>query len=140
MQRDRGGTPVIDGVSQARRVWRATFAVLLVLVIVGSLVPPTTVSRGSVIPDWVQHGLSYGLLMVTLLAGQASRRYRASAALLAVIGGVLELVQGSLGYRAAEWRDFLADGVGIAAGALILNLGSRFARLRHRAPVSEPEG
>lgn len=139
-QRDYGGTQVRDGFGQGGRVWRIAFVLLLVLVIAGSLVPPAAVARGSLIPDWVQHGISYGLLMATLLAGQVTRRYLASAAVLVTIGGALELIQGSLGYRAAEWRDLLADAVGVAAVGMGLALGTRFARQRNHAAVSESEG
>jgi VanZ family protein len=131
---------VADAFVHGRLPWRIAFAVLLLLVIVGSLLPSDVASRGSAVPDWAQHGISYGLLMATLLAGQASRRYLASAAALMFLGCSLEVIQGCLGYRAAQWSDVLADAVGIAAVGLGIALGARLTSRRRRAVVSEPEG
>lgn len=127
-----------DGLGPSGRLWRIAFVVILILVIVGSLVPPAAASAGSGIPDWAQHGIAYGLLMATLLACQARKRYLASAAVLIGVGAALELVQGLLGYRAAEWRDLAADAVGIAAAGAALS--TRLALQVRRRSGSEPTG
>ncbi|MBU6244488.1 MAG: hypothetical protein KGP12_04650 [Actinomycetales bacterium] len=69
------------------------------------------------IPDWVQHGVAYAALMLTLLAGQRRPRYWIDAGALLVLGAGIEVLQGWLGYRMADARDLLADAVGIALGA-----------------------
>lgn len=100
------------------RAWQAAFVLLLAVVVYGSLVPPSK-EPGFVlpIPDWVQHGVAYAALMLTLLAGQRRPRYWIDAGALLVLGAGIEVLQGWLGYRMADARDLLADAVGIALGA-----------------------
>jgi hypothetical protein len=45
---------------------------------------------------------------------------------LLAFGGLIEVLQGMLPYRSAEFRDLLADGAGIAAGWLLALLGLRY--------------
>lgn len=100
------------------RAWQVVFVLLLAVVVYGSLVPPSK-EPGFVLPfpDWVQHGVAYAALMLTLLAGQRRPRYWIDAGALLVLGAVIEVLQGWLGYRVADALDLLADAVGIALGA-----------------------
>ena len=103
--------------------WRVVFGVLLVLVVTGSVLPPSDEpSAIFLIPDWVQHAIGYGLLMATLLASQARPRIWTSALALVALGGVLEVVQGLIGYRFAELKDLIANVSGIAAVALVVRI------------------
>lgn len=100
--------------------WRLAFCVLLILVVIGSLTPSSD-QGGPVlpIPDWAQHAIGYGFLMATLILSQARPWIWRSGLALVVLGAVLELVQGWLGYRFAEAKDLLANAIGIAAVGLV---------------------
>lgn len=118
-----GRVRVRDWPTWARRgalAWRIAFCVLLVLVVVGSLTPSTG-EGGPIlpIPDWAQHAIGYGLLMAALVGSQVRPRMWRSALALVGLGAILELVQGWLGYRFAEAKDLLANGVGIALVAVL---------------------
>jgi len=128
--RDADGAPAVDGrgvsarlgalVRPGARTWQVTFAGLLALVVYGSVVPPSQ-EPGFVlpIPDWVQHGVAYAALMLTLLAGQRRPRAWIDACALLLLGAAIEAIQGWLGYRSADARDFLADLIGVAMGGAI---------------------
>lgn len=98
--------------------WRLACSGLVVLVVFGSLAPPPDDGGPSIpIPDWAQHAIAYALLMATLVASQAMPRMWLSALSLIVLGAVLEVIQGQLGYRVAEAKDLLANAAGIAVVA-----------------------
>jgi len=94
----------------------------VIIFVVGSLPATPAVARG--MSDKVQHALGFALL--AWLACRALRRLRSgwslsrravnSAQFTVVIGGVLELWQGWLGYRSCELRDWVADGLGAIIG------------------------
>lgn len=109
--------------------WRVAFAVVLAAVVVGSVLPPGDDPATRIaVPDWLQHGLGYGVLMVTLVASQAQPRLWWSALVLVALGLALELVQGWLGYRYAELKDLLANAAGIGlAGAGMAMIARRAA-------------
>ena len=69
------------------------------------------------------------MLGAALAVAPARARLRypvAAAALLSfAFGGLLELLQGALGWRSAEVADLLADGVGSTLGALASLLWNR---------------
>lgn len=105
-------------------LWRVACIAVAIVIVLGSLTPPADEPQGLLtIPDWIQHGLGYGVLTFTLIASQAQPRLWLSAIGLLVMGAILEGVQGFLGYRVAEFKDLIANGVGIVAvtmGALVL--------------------
>ena len=43
---------------------------------------------------------------------------------LIAFGALIELIQGMVSYRTAEWMDMYADGVGITLGLIIALLGA----------------
>jgi hypothetical protein len=66
--------------------------------------------------DKIGHAVAFAALVAPL----AWRRPRAliwGAPLALLYGGVIELIQPGFG-RSAEWADFLADGIGVAAGCV----------------------
>jgi VanZ family protein len=77
--------------------------------------------------DKLQHGLGFALL--AWLWCRAFKRLRPDASpwsvgvaaivLSVILGGALELWQGLLGYRSCELLDWVADGIGAAAGAAL---------------------
>lgn len=97
--------------------WRVLGGFGIVLTIVLSLVQlPDTgidIEQG----DKYGHALAY--LALTLWYGQlcATRRALAVRALAFIaLGGAIELAQGLTDYRSCDWRDFLADLLGVALG------------------------
>jgi hypothetical protein len=83
-------------------------------------------------PDTVAHAaLFYGLSVLMLSALPRSRAGDLAAALVA-IGGISEVVQGIVG-RDMDWRDWLADSVGVAA-AFTPVVAGQFRALVRRWP------
>ena len=81
---------------------------------------PRTLQR---IPDWASHTATYATLGF-LAARSAALLGAHPAALLGGAyavghGALLEALQSRLPTRAAEWRDLLADAVGVAIGVTV---------------------
>ena len=128
--------PGIAGSTRAKRsphatgdrwllAWAAITAILLLLP------APYVPDLGSA-GDWGLDKAAHVLLFLVLAAlavapARARLRYPvAAAALLSfAFGGLLELLQGALGWRSAEVADLLADGVGSTLGALASLLWNR---------------
>lgn len=103
--------------------WRVAFGLILIAIVYGSLAPVSSNGGWAVpLPDWAQHALGYAMLMATLMAGQRRRRVWWSAVALILLGAALEGVQGWLGYRSAEFKDLLADAVGIGSVGVLAAL------------------
>ncbi len=108
---------------------------LLAATVYGSLAPSPEVNRLLVAQDKLLHASAYALVMFWFVQLTPRQRWRWSvAAVLWAGSGLIEYLQWLTGYRQAEWRDFLANGVGIAV-ALILGytpLGGLLALLEGR--------
>jgi len=117
---------------RSRRAWRVLFWALLIAVSTLMLVPrpPPTLDTGW---DKANHLLAFA---APAFAGIAAlvRRDRGRMALLGLAllawGGALELLQGLLPPRSAEWTDWLADAAGIALGAAAYAVASSWLRPR----------
>ena len=61
-------------------------------------------------------------------------RYLLIAIGLILLGGVLELLQSRTGYRMGDWKDFLANGLGVLLGITVARfaLGGWCARIEDR--------
>ena len=98
---------------------RSAFWALLLCVAVLSLMP-TGYLPPQVFSLWdkAQHALAF-----TALAGLGLRAYPRHAwpvlAGLLVFGAGIELAQAATGWRHGEWGDWLADAIGLAAGAAL---------------------
>lgn len=104
---------------EQRRLWRVVLAVLLVAITWLALAPkpPDGVSTGW---DKSNHALAFAALAfagVWALWPRPRQWLWLVAALLAY-GGAIEVAQGFLPPRSADWVDLLADGIGIAIGLL----------------------
>jgi VanZ family protein len=107
-----------------RRVWRVVLAGACLGVLTLALLPtdrlPTSVFN---LWDKAQHAFAF-----TLLGGLALRAFPRMAlrALvgLAIFGGLIESAQWLVGWRSAEWADWVADIVGLLL-ALVLSRGTR---------------
>jgi VanZ family protein len=93
--------------------------------VLGSL--PSTPPAAREVNDKLQHALGFALLawlwcraIARVRPGSSLRFSGIGAFLVSVaLGGALELWQGLLGYRSCELLDWVADGVGAAAGAVL---------------------
>ncbi|HVN98552.1 MAG TPA: hypothetical protein VMT49_00800 [Steroidobacteraceae bacterium] len=102
------------------RVWYLLGAVLALVVIVSSLVPSEDLPRLQ-LSDKFEHLIAYAGLAVWFGGLLPPRRYVALALALLALGGGIEIAQGLMGLgREADWRDFLADALGVGFG---LSLG-----------------
>ena len=99
--------------------WAGLIAVLL-------LAPPELVpfvGRGSVSGlDKVGHVVLFFVLAALAVGPMRARSRRPLLAVVAgstLYGGLLEVLQGALGWRSAEVLDLVADGVGAVAGVAV---------------------
>lgn len=96
---------------------RVAFALAVVAVSWTSLLPPADLPPTLGLSDKALHLIGYAVLgALAVLSG-----LRWPWALVAVVGlgFVLELAQGTLGYRSFEWWDLAADALGASAGVLL---------------------
>lgn len=106
-----------------RRLARAAFTVGLVATAVLSLLPAGAAPHVGVW-DKLQHALTYAALAAAGCAGFAAARPRTAVALgLLAYGAALEGVQALVTGRVASGGDWLADGIGVAAGCVALLAG-----------------
>ena len=110
------------------RTWYLLGAVLTLVVIVSSLVPPQDLPRWH-INDKLEHLIAYSGLAIWFGGLLPPRRYAQLALALLALGGGIEIAQGLMGLgREADWRDFFADALGVGFG-----LSLSMAGLRHWA-------
>lgn len=120
-------------------LWWTTGWVIVALVTWGSLSPAGQETHGWWPPDKVMHFGAY-CGMAFWFAGTMHRRlYPYLALFLLLFGGGIEIAQGLMGYgRDADWRDLLANAMGIGT-ALILayaGLGSWMAKFERKLGLS----
>jgi VanZ family protein len=114
----------MNGLRHAR-AWYVLGALLTLLVVIGSLVPARDLPR-LFLSDKLQHLLAYLALALWFGGLMAPRRYLPLALGLLALGAGIEIVQGLMGLgREADWRDFLADALGIGLGLSLCMAGLR---------------
>ena len=109
---------------------------------------PDIPRAGTLFPDWVNHGASYGLLaLLTFIAIQRSRQTPFTASLAAVVGWCLvfgigmEYAQRYLtDTRHFDLWDWLADGVGAALACLAMLVLSKAGQKGQRFYALLTEG
>ena len=111
--------------------WQAVSAVLLLAVLAGAVMPAVWLWPDRVrIVSWLDHIDKWAhLLVFAFLAVWFAGQYRRSAywriaAGLVGFGILIELCQGLISYRSAEWPDLGADVIGIAAGLSLALIGA----------------
>jgi VanZ family protein len=105
--------------------WRVAGIVLLLVVLVATFVPNTWVTQSSkfLLSDKLLHLLTF-LLLSLWFAGQYARSaYWRLVIGLTAFGVLIELGQGMIPYRSAEWMDLVADIAGIGIGLIIASAG-----------------
>jgi VanZ family protein len=111
---------------------------LLLLVVSGCLEPPRYVPNVHV-SDKVEHAAAYFLLTFWFGGLLARRSYPGLAIAMLVLGALIEVAQGLMGWgRTADIRDFAADALGVALGLALLyaGLGSWMAQVERRFGLS----
>ncbi len=106
------------------RHWQLGSVILLLLVLIAALMPAAIWfwSDGLPVADWMRnadkwaHGFAF-VVLALWFAGQYSRSsyWKVAVGLLA-FGVLIEVLQGLVRYRMAEWLDIGADTLGIAIG------------------------
>jgi VanZ family protein len=97
------------------KLWYSLAALMLLVVAAASLLPAPDVG----VSDKLSHVITYLVLAgwFSLLATNRVALCWTAIGLLAY-GMLMELLQGTTGYRYAEWADVLANGAGVVAGSL----------------------
>jgi VanZ family protein len=101
------------------RWWVMLGAMMVVVILLGSLLPhvPTT---GALDNDKVNHLIGYLGLTAWFTALVQRSRYWVVIAALLVFGAGVEVAQATMNLgRSGDWRDMIANSVGIAAGLAI---------------------
>ena len=101
------------------RFWLALGWAWIALVIFLSLMPhPPEIEMRS--GDKIGHLLAYAYLMLWFCQLYRARPRKLAIALgLVGLGIAIEFAQEQTGYRAFEWADMVADGMGVALGLLL---------------------
>ena len=81
--------------------------------------PPRLVEGVS---DVALHAVAFTVLTFLLSMAHFERRPLGSAFLMLLYGSAIELLQGGMGERSAEWKDLAVDVVGIGLGLLLLHV------------------
>jgi VanZ family protein len=103
-------------------LWWAVGWALIIATITESLKPQVLLQ--GVASDKVLHFLGYFALAVWFGGVCRRSRYLVVGALLIALGGALEIGQGVMNLgRTADWRDFVANSAGIAAGLAVCAIG-----------------
>lgn len=107
------------------RLWYGLGAVLILVVVIASLVPPRDLPHLRV-SDKTEHLIAY-LGLALWFGGLVPLRHFLWLALgLLALGGGIEIAQGLMGLgREADWRDFYADAYGTGIGLLVSLAGLR---------------
>lgn len=125
-------------------VWCVVNAIYLVLLFTAGGIPNPRVPipSGWFSPDKILHAIAFAVLVVIALPvfshwsrtvdWTSERRVVAAIVFSAAVGGALEGYQAILGYRSAEFLDFVADAVGAVFAGLVAAVILR-CRGRHRS-------
>ncbi|MGM0665657.1 MAG: VanZ family protein [Thermodesulfobacteriota bacterium] len=102
-----------------KRLWLAVGWFLVALVIVLSLAPVPPESPVVKVNDKLLHVAAYlGLMLWFCAIYQAGTYRRRIAAMLVLIGVLLEIAQGATGHRSLQGLDMTANGLGVILGWL----------------------
>ena len=112
-------------------IWtRAGFAISVVAVTVGSLLPGSAVTATTVVPDWVRHGLGY--FVIALFATWALPHLSNWIVFTGVVAYsiLIEVLQPIVADRMFELTDIVSNAVGAALGIALATI----TRYRFRSP------
>jgi len=118
-------------------LWWSVGVVLVLGVIFGSLAPTT--AGPTIAGDKLAHFAGYGVLSFWFAGILERRRYPVLAALMLALGVLIEIAQYAMGLgRAGDWRDVVANSLGIAAALALAyaGLGAWLLRVERRLGLS----
>ena len=108
--------PILLPTLRYPRAWFCLGLLMAACITVVSLVPAEKLPSVGV-SDKLEHALAYLLLGFWFASVIARWDYVYLVLALLALGGGIEIAQGLMGVgRQADWRDLLADGIGILAG------------------------
>ncbi|MDJ0700563.1 MAG: VanZ family protein [Woeseiaceae bacterium] len=130
------------------RHWQLGSVILLLLVLIAALMPAAVWfwSDGLSVGDWVRnadkwaHGLTFVVLALWFSGMYSKSSYWKVAIGLLAFGVLIEVLQGLVRYRMAEWLDIGADTLGIAIGLALALAGPGGWCLRFEAWRDGREG
>ncbi len=113
------------------RHWQLGSVILLLLVLIAALMPAAVWfwSDGLPVADWMRnvdkwaHGVTFVVLAVWFSGQYGKSAYWKIAVGLLAFGVLIEVLQGLVRYRMAEWLDIGADTLGIAIGLALALAG-----------------
>jgi VanZ family protein len=107
------------------RYWRAAGWVLIAFVLTTCLLPaPEIEPVARILPDKVEHALAFFGLTAWFCGLYPRARWMAIAASFLALGVLIEVAQGTLtSTRSMDYRDAIADTVGIAVAWVLVRLG-----------------
>ena len=113
------------------RHWQIASAILLLVILAAAVLPAVWFLPDRMllirwlggVDKWA-HAAAFAFLTVWFAGLYPKRAYWRIALGMAVYGVLIELCQGLISYRSAEWPDLGADVVGIAVGLSIALLGA----------------
>ena len=118
---------------------RLLVRVVAALIVIGLLIlmigPFGSLQQSTGIWDKAAHAVAFLFIPICLAINFPFRRLSVLAGVSLAIGGIVELIQGEVG-RDADWLDFAADAVGVAAAVILLILLRAWSN-RPRTPLSE---
>ena len=100
------------------RLWSALGWLLVIGVVVGSLLPGSSIEFVTV-DDKLLHAGTYTLLMLWFSGLYRRGLYVVIAAALAALGVALDLLQGLTSTRSFDWYDVVADFGGVLVGCAL---------------------
>lgn len=103
------------GALRFARLWRVSAWLLLAAVVIMSLIPGPP-SPPVLTWDKSQHAIAWGVLAWWFLQAWEGRRPIGWCLFLLAVAAIVELLQGTTGYRTADGLDMLANTVGVAIG------------------------
>ncbi|MEO8015758.1 MAG: VanZ family protein [Polaromonas sp.] len=113
--------------------WRLAFGACVLAVLVLALVP-TDVPIPSTGWDKSNHLLAFSVMALLGMRAFPGRTMAVLAGLLAY-GILIEVLQSFTPSRSADWRDVVADAVGLALGWAVVQLARLVIRLRAGPPA-----
>ena len=104
----------------------AVFAAAVVVILYMTLAPNEDVPGSSLIWDKAAHSIAFGLLTIVGLLMSTHRRALVALSVLA-LGVAIEIAQSLMPFgRTGDWRDALADAIGVALGLGVWAIARRF--------------
>lgn len=113
--------------ASARRLLRLAFLGAVLAILVLALWPasePLPIQTGW---DKADHALAFATLAVLGVLAWPRIWKQVLVALLSY-GGLIELMQGLTSYRQADWRDLLADAIGVLLGLVLVTIWRKLVR------------